>query len=469
MKNLNNYNHVFPEMEISNIEMDSRKIKDNGLFICIKGFTVDGHDFVSSAVKNGATVILAEREVESFGAKLIVVEDTTVEMALLAKWFYDDPVSKLKLIGVTGTNGKTTTTNILKHILGDEAGYIGTNGYSYHGNVFETKNTTPDSLTLYKIFDEFVQNDIKYVAMEVSSIALDLKRLFSVEFDVGVFSNLTHDHLDFHHTMENYLKSKAQLFSMLKEDGFGVINKDDSYFEQLNGLIECKHYTYSLETESDFKIKNINLKKDYSSFELNDIVYRYPMLGRFNMYNVLSALVTALNLGLDIETIQSRLLNLPVVDGRMEVVHSNDFTVIVDYAHTPDGLIKILEFANDVKKEKVHVLIGCPGNRDKEKRPVMAKIACDYATDVILTTDDPHSEDPIEILNEMEQGVLGYTNYEVIVDRTSAIHKIISNASKDDIVLIAGRGHQRWQYWDSGDIELDDRVVALEYILKTEQ
>ncbi len=466
MKNLKNYNDTFPNLEISNIEMDSRKLKDNGVFVCIIGFTVDGHDFVESAVKNGATVIVAEKEVNSFGAELIIVEDTTKELATLAKWFYDDPVSKLTVIGVTGTNGKTTTTNIMKHLLGDDAGYIGTNGYSYHGNTFETKNTTPDSLTLYRIFKEFVDANVKYVAMEVSSIALDLERLYSVKFDVAVFSNLTHDHLDFHGTMDNYLRSKSKLFNMLKDDGFGVINADDSYFEALIELIGCLAYTYSIDNPSQYQALDVELKSNRSSFTLNQVKYDYPMLGRFNMYNVLSAIVTCLKLGIESTTIQSRLETLPVIDGRMEVVYDQEYTVIVDYAHTPDGLKNILEFANTVDANHVRVLIGCPGNRDKEKRPVMAKIACDYASHAVLTTDDPHSEDPTDILNQMVDGVEGRHNYEAILDRVEAIHKIIDEAKEGDIVLIAGRGHQHLQYWDSGDIELDDRVVAKEYIKK---
>ena len=472
--NIKSLFNVEQDFEVTGIATDNRQVKPGDLFVCIKGYTVDGHRFAKSAEEAGAVAIVCEYELENIAIPQIIVKDTSVELPRLAHLMFNKPTEKLNLFGLTGTNGKTTTAYILEHLLtGFEGhvGYIGTNGIRYANHYIEPKNTTPEPLSLQRIFHEMVEEGVKQVAIEVSSHALELHRVDYCQFKVALFTNLTPEHLDFHPTMDDYFEAKYKLFEMLTPDGHGIVNLDDEYGEKLvNRLKESQTavYTYGIESDADFKAEDIHMTSFGTSFKLTcpEGIYEVqtPLLGRFNVYNALGAMASAYSASMPMEQIIALIKTLSPVDGRMEIINEGqDFTVIVDYAHTPDGVEKVLEFVTGIKQNGVKVVIGCPGDRDRTKRPVIAKLSVDYADDVIFTTDDPHSEDPVDILNEMVSGIKPM-NYEVIVDRIEAIETAINKAQKNDIVLIAGRGHEQIQYWKSGNIRLDDREVAKEVL-----
>lgn len=467
---------VLHDVEVTGIATDNRQVKPGDLFVCIKGYTVDGHRFAKSAEEAGAVAIVCEYHIDDVTIPQIIVENTGVELPRLAHLMFNKPTEKLNLFGLTGTNGKTTTAYILEHLLtGFEGhvGYIGTNGIRYANHYIEPKNTTPEPLSLQRIFHEMVEEGVQQVAIEVSSHALELHRVDYCQFKVALFTNLTPEHLDFHPTMDDYFEAKYKLFEMLTADGYGIVNVDDEYGQKLvNRLKENRTavYTYGVESNADFKAEDIQMTSFGTSFKLTcpEGVFEVqtPLLGMFNVYNALGAMASAYSASMPLAQIIALMKTLSPVDGRMEIINEGqDFTVIVDYAHTPDGVEKVLEFVTGIKQNGVKVVIGCPGDRDRTKRPVIAKLSVDYADDVIFTTDDPHSEDPVEILNEMVSGIKPM-NYEVIVDRIEAIEAAINKAQKNDIVLIAGRGHEQIQYWKSGNIYLDDREVAKEVLRK---
>ena len=464
------------DLEVTGIATDNRRVQPGDLFVCIKGYTVDGHAFAKQAQEAGAVAIVCEHLIEGIEIPQIIVEDTKVELPRLAHLIFNKPTEKLQLFGLTGTNGKTTTAYILEHLLGGfegHVGYIGTNGIRYNDVFIEPKNTTPDPLSLQQTFQNMVAAGVKNVAIEVSSHALELHRVDYCRFKVALFTNLTPEHLDFHPTMDEYFEAKYKLFTMLTSDGYAIVNVDDEYGVRLVERVKANHsrvYTYAIEAEADFKAMDVTMTTSGTTFTLKSPVGEYevktPLLGTFNVHNALGAMASAYAAGMPMEQIVDLMTKLSPVDGRMEIINEGqDFTVIVDYAHTPDGVEKVLEFVNDIKQNSVKVVIGCPGDRDRTKRPVIAKLSVDYADDVIFTTDDPHSEDPEDILNEMTQG-MSESHYEVIVDRIKAIEAAINKAQKNDIVLIAGRGHEKVQYWKSGNIELDDREVAKEILRK---
>ena len=464
------------DLNVTGIATDNRRVQPGDLFVCIKGYTADGHSFAKQAEEAGAVAIVCEHTIENIGIPQIIVADTKVELPRLAHLIFNKPTEKLNLFGLTGTNGKTTTAYILEHLLGGfegHVGYIGTNGIRYNDVFIEPKNTTPEPLSLQQMFNQMVDAGVKNVAIEVSSHALELHRVDYCRFKVALFTNLTPEHLDFHPTMDEYFEAKYKLFTMLTPDGYAIVNLDDEYGVRLVNRIRAVHqrvYTYGIDTDADFKAMNVTMTTSGTAFTLKSPVGEYevktPLLGTFNVHNALGAMASAYAAGMPMEQIVNLIAKLSPVDGRMEIINEGqDFTVIVDYAHTPDGVEKVLEFVNDIKQNSVKVVIGCPGDRDRTKRPVIAKLSVDYADDVIFTTDDPHSEDPEDILNEMTQG-MEESHYEVIVDRIKAIEAAINKAQKNDIVLIAGRGHEKVQYWKSGNIELDDREVAKEILRK---
>ena len=464
------------DLNVTGIATDNRRVQPGDLFVCIKGYTADGHSFAKQAEEAGAVAIVCEHTIENIGIPQIIVADTKVELPRLAHLIFNKPTEKLNLFGLTGTNGKTTTAYILEHLLGGfegHVGYIGTNGIRYNDVFIEPKNTTPEPLSLQQTFNQMVDEGVKNVAIEVSSHALELHRVDYCRFKVALFTNLTPEHLDFHPTMDEYFEAKYKLFTMLTPDGYAIVNLDDEYGVRLVNRIRAVHqrvYTYGIDTDADFKAMNVTMTTSGTAFTLKSPVGEYevktPLLGTFNVHNALGAMASAYAAGMPMEQIVNLIAKLSPVDGRMEIINEGqDFTVIVDYAHTPDGVEKVLEFVNDIKQNSVKVVIGCPGDRDRTKRPVIAKLSVDYADDVIFTTDDPHSEDPEDILNEMTQG-MEESHYEVIVDRIKAIEAAINKAQKNDIVLIAGRGHEKVQYWKSGNIELDDREVAKEILRK---
>ncbi|MBT2654269.1 UDP-N-acetylmuramoyl-L-alanyl-D-glutamate--2,6-diaminopimelate ligase [Bacillus sp. ISL-18] len=479
-KLLENLHAIFPyngeNPEITSIENDNRKVQKGSLFICIKGYTVDGHDFAESAVKNGAAAVLAERPLE-LDVPVVLVNDTTRAMAVLADAFYGQPTKSLYLIGITGTNGKTTTSHLIEKIFADagkKTGLIGTMYTKIADQIIETKNTTPESLTLQKTFNQMVDAGVNTAVMEVSSHALDLGRVHGCEYNVAVFTNLTQDHLDYHQTMEEYKRAKSLLFAQLgntfdlNKPKYAVLNADDEASEMYSRSTAAHVVTYGIEQKADLKAKNIQMTPKGTVFDLEIMGITYPirmqLIGKFSVYNVLASIAAALVSGLGMEQIIHSIESVEGVAGRVELVNAGqDFTVIVDYAHTPDSLENVLKTIQQFAEKKIFVIVGCGGDRDRTKRPLMAQIACHLATDVILTSDNPRSEDPLEILKDMEAGVKGET-YQVIPDRRKAIYTAVSQASAGDIILIAGKGHETYQIIGKEVHDFDDRLVAREAI-----
>jgi UDP-N-acetylmuramoyl-L-alanyl-D-glutamate--2,6-diaminopimelate ligase len=458
--------------EITSLENDNRMVQDGSLFICIKGYTVDGHDFAGAAVKNGAKAILAERPL-ALDVPVIRVKDTTRAMAVLADAFYEQPTKKLHLIGITGTNGKTTTSHLLEKIFADAAkktGLIGTMYTKIADKTIETKNTTPEALTLQKTFQSMVEAGVDIAVMEVSSHALDLGRVHGCDFDVAVFTNLTQDHLDYHKTMEEYLRAKGLLFAQLgntfdhHKPKYAVLNADDPATEIYRRSTAAHIVTYGIDYVADIQAKNIHMSAVGTIFDVvvDNVFYPVQMqfIGKFSVYNALASIAASLVSGIAINEIIHSIEGIEGVAGRFELVNAGqDFTVIVDYAHTPDSLENVLKTIQHFAKKKVFVIVGCGGDRDRTKRPLMAQIACRWATDIILTSDNPRSEDPLAILKEMESGVLGLA-YQVIPDRKVAISTAVMQASAGDVILIAGKGHETYQIIGSVVHNFDDRLVA---------
>jgi UDP-N-acetylmuramoyl-L-alanyl-D-glutamate--2,6-diaminopimelate ligase len=464
------------DLEITSIENDNRKVQNGSLFICIKGYTVDGHDFAEAAVKNGAAAILAERPI-ALDVPVILVKDTTRAMAVLADTFYGQPTKKLHLIGITGTNGKTTTSHLIEKIMvdaGQRTGLIGTMYTKIAEETIETKNTTPESLTLQKTFQQMVDRGVETAVMEVSSHALDLGRVHGCDYDVAVFTNLTQDHLDYHKTMDEYKRAKSLLFAQLgntfnhQHPKFAVLNADDQASEMYSRATAAHIVTYGIDMRADIQAKDIQMTSSGTRFNLIIETEIYPvqmqLIGKFSVYNVLASIAASLVSGIEINQIIKSIESVEGVSGRFELVNAGqDFTVIVDYAHTPDSLENVLKTIQHIAKKKVFVIVGCGGDRDRTKRPLMAQIACQWATDPILTSDNPRSEDPLAILKEMEAGVKG-EKYKIIPDRKEAINTAIQQASKDDVVLIAGKGHETYQIIGNIVHDFDDRLVAREAI-----
>ncbi|MBT2735438.1 UDP-N-acetylmuramoyl-L-alanyl-D-glutamate--2,6-diaminopimelate ligase [Bacillus sp. ISL-7] len=464
------------DLEITSIENDNRKVQKGSLFICIKGYTVDGHDFAESAVKNGAAAILAERPL-SLGVPVILVKDTTRAMAVLADTLYGQPTKKLHLIGITGTNGKTTTSHLIEKIMvdaGQKTGLIGTMYTKIAEKTIETKNTTPESLTLQKTFQQMVEAGVNTAVMEVSSHALDLGRVHGCDYDVAVFTNLTQDHLDYHKTMDEYKRAKSLLFAQLgntfdhHKPKFAVLNADDPASDMYSRSTAAHVITYGIDNKADIQAKNIQMTSAGTHFNLFVETEQFPiqmqLIGRFSVYNVLASIAASLVSGVEINEIIKSIESVEGVSGRFELVNAGqDFTVIVDYAHTPDSLENVLKTVQHFAKKRIFVIVGCGGDRDRTKRPLMAQIACQLATDPILTSDNPRSEDPLAILKEMESGVEG-EKYKIIPDRKEAIHTAIQQATTGDVILIAGKGHETYQIIGNVVHDFDDRLVAREAI-----
>jgi len=471
LKDLILNNTDFAELEISGVTCDSRAVKDGFIFVCIVGAKVDGHSFAQKAAENGAAVIIAERDT---GLKnQIIVEDSHAAYSeICANWF-SRPADNLKLIGVTGTNGKTSVTYMIKKILeaaGEKVGLVGTIQNMICDKVIETENTTPDAYALNELFAEMVKSGCSYAVMEVSSHALEQCRVYNLNFEAAIFTNLTQDHLDYHITMENYLNAKKKLFKMCK---VAIINSDDEYSSQIADGLECKVVTYSAGNNSTYCAKDIRYKPtsvDYKFVNGTNITHiKVNTGGKFTVYNSLAAVCCAFELGLDLESSVGALRELEGVKGRAEVVPGiTDYTVIIDYAHTPDGLKNILSTFKECEHNRLTVLFGCGGDRDKTKRPIMGSIAARYADFVIVTSDNPRTENPSEIIKDILVGMDGSpTPYKVIENRIDAIKYAIETAQRDDIIVLAGKGHETYQILSTGKIHLDEREVIAEVLNQT--
>ncbi len=472
LKDLLIVNGEFADIEIKGITADSRQVQEGFAYICIVGAVNDGHNFALCAKDKGAAVIIAEKNTGS-GIDLIV-EDTHAAYAVMSANWFNNPAKELKLIGVTGTNGKTSVTYMLKNIFeanSQKVGLIGTIQNMIGDQIVPTERTTPNCYELNSLFRHMVDEGCTAAVMEVSSHALDQKRVYGIDFEVCVFTNLTQDHLDYHITMENYLEAKKKLFSMCKT---AVVNSDDIWCEKLINGLECNVIKVSAERNADFTAKNIDYRADGVNFLLDGKVgmeFSMSTGGKFTVYNTMSAAVSALELGISPEIIQSALNAGDGIKGRAEVVKNPfDFTVIIDYAHTPDGLENILNTFNELKKGRLIVLFGCGGDRDKTKRPIMGEIAAIKSDYVIVTSDNPRSEEPLKIIEDIVEGVKKHnTEYKIIENRIEAIKFAVKNAKKDDIIILAGKGHETYQILKDKTIHLDEREVVNEALIERQE
>ena len=466
--------------EITGIEHDSRKVKDGTLFVCIPGVHVDGHAFIPQALKAGAKAVLTTREDVEVPAGIAVLRVPELQQALdtIVPYFYDYPAKKMRVIGITGTNGKTTTSYITRAILrnaGYKVGLIGTIQIMIEDEVYPIHNTTPDVVELQKTLAMMHDKGMDYVVMEVSSHALDQERVAGIEFDTAVFTNLTQDHLDYHKTMENYKLAKAKLFDKVCQPGVkkgktAVVNIDDAAGQTMLEHAKCEHITYAIDNEqASLRATDVNVLASGAKFTLNEASFgKMPLdlhiTGIFNVYNVMSAVGAALAEHVDAAVIAKTLADFTAVPGRFELVRAGqDFSIIVDYAHTPDGVENVLETARKIAKKRIIAVFGCGGDRDNTKRPIMGRIAGKLADIVIATSDNPRTENPQQILDQVEAGVeetIGNKHHEKIIDRREAICRAIELAEKDDIVAILGKGHENYQILKDKTIHFDDKEEA---------
>lgn len=459
------------EKDIVEIGYDSREIKENNLFIAIKGFETDGHQYISQAVRNGASAVIIENEITEYlpGIVYIKVKNSRRVMAEVAKNFFDNPLSDINLVGITGTNGKTTTAYLLYNILKEYAGraaLFGTIQNIIGGEEVDSSRTTPESLDLYRYFSRMKDKGIKYGVMEVSSHALDLYRVYGMDFAAAIFTNISPEHLNYHKSLENYREVKSRLFSNLNSQQYAIINSDDPNAEYIQKKSNGQNFCYSLNSKSadlytsEYQLNQKGMK--YKSEGRVSSVFELNLGGIFNIYNSLASILTADLLGIEKEISQKALTEINSVPGRFEIINAGqDFQVVVDYAHTPDGMKNILETAAAMEKNRLIILFGCGGDRDRSKRSEMARLAENYADYTIVSNDNPRSEDPEIIFSEIKNGFSeGFSDYEIIPDRKKAIRKAIMMAEKDDLVMLLGRGHEKYQVIKDKKIELDDRQVA---------
>ncbi len=460
--------------DITNIEMDSRKVKQNGCFVAIKGLTVDGHNYFDKAYENGARFFIVERDVKvSYDDVTVVkVKESRKALAVVAKCLYENVDEDLKLIGVTGTNGKTSTTFFISHILNyarRKTLSIGTLGVKVGKDDIDlpiAASTTPEFTQLFDIFTYAKNNGIKKVAMEVSSHSLELDKVYGLNFEVGIFTNLTQDHLDFHNTMDNYLKAKSMLF---KQSKVSIINIDDTYADEIIKAATGKVLTYGIDKPCDYQAKNLVLGDAFVEFDLtvSDVTehFKVNVPGRFTVYNLLGTIGAVLNATeLTLREISKALTVCAGVPGRVQTINSKKgFSVIVDYAHTPDALEKVIETVRETTTGKIITVFGCGGDRDSTKRPIMGKIATQLSDFTMLTSDNPRFENPQDILADIEKGVVG-ENYEMIEDRRSAIKAAIKLANTGDKIIIAGKGHEDYQIIGDTKTHFDDYEITLEIL-----
>ncbi|MDK0897297.1 UDP-N-acetylmuramoyl-L-alanyl-D-glutamate--2,6-diaminopimelate ligase [Clostridium perfringens] len=462
------------ESKVQNIRYDNRKIEQGDAFVCIKGFKVDGHSFVIDAVKKGAKVLIVQDDVSvQEDITIIKVRDTRKALAIMSSNYFGNPKDKLKIIGITGTNGKTTSAFIIKSILekaGFMTGLIGTIA-NYIGNKkVDAVRTTPESYELHELFKNMVDAGVEYCVMEVSSHSLELDRVYGIQFEEGIFTNLTRDHLDFHKTFENYYNAKFKLF---ERSNHSIINLDDPYGANIVKDIEerglkTKVSTFSIEKESDFKAFEIKSHSNGSEFKVNlesieEFSINIP--GEYNIYNSLGCIICAYNLNIPMDKIKEGLSDV-VIPGRCELVAKEKnlpYSIIIDYAHTPDGLENILSTVKAFTKNRMISVFGCGGDRDKVKRPQMGKIGCELSDIAIITSDNPRSEEPMDIINDIVKP-LNYDNFVIEVNRKEAIRKAMNMALEGDVIVIAGKGHETYQILKDETIHFDEREVVYDIL-----
>jgi len=464
-------------LEIRGITEDSRRVQPGCLFAAVAGSNLDGHRFIGDALRRGAVAILSEGEaVSNTDVTWIQVNDSRLAFSKAAANFYAHPSSKMTVVGITGTNGKTTVSYLVKNILeasGRPCGIIGTVEYCYQGQTVAAVRTTPDAQTLQELLRKMRDGGTEAVAMEVSSHSLDQRRVDGVDFDVGIFTNLTQDHLDYHRTMEQYLEAKQRLFTRLlsgESGAIGVINVDDDAGCDIVGKVNFRCLTYGINNAADVKAEKLELYRDKSLFTVSfanaQLRIKAQLLGRHNVYNCLAAIACGFGLGIDPKIIKSAVEDVTCIPGRMERIdNSRGLHVFVDYAHTDDALSNVLKTLREITNRKIFVVFGCGGDRDHDKRPKMGRVASQMADFSIVTSDNPRSEDPEAIVAEVVRGFNGEAeNYLVEIDRREAIRQAIDKAEPGDTVLIAGKGHENYQIFADRTIHFDDREVVEEIL-----
>ncbi len=467
-KNILTLRSEWESIPVKGIAYDSRSVRPGDLFVAVPGMHHDGAAYAAEAVQKGAVVVVSQKPL-TLSVPILLAEDSRKTMAFFANRFYGDLTRKLSVVGITGTNGKTTTAFFIESIFqeaGLNPGLMGTVLYRWKNHSMPAPRTTPESVDMHRLMHDMVRDGVQSVVMEVSSHALALDRVLGMVFRAAVFSNLTQDHLDFHGTLEAYGRSKAKLFGMVAPDGVAVINADDPYGDWMRQRTKARISTYGMRNPScDYRIRDVLHLEEGTRFVLNhgknSIAVSIRLWGQFNVMNATAAAVCGLELGLDAETVQRGIGRIAQVPGRMEgIVSSLGFRIIVDYAHTPDALENVLKTVQTFTQGKVVAVFGCGGDRDRGKRPLMGGIAARLADRVIVTSDNPRSEDPDEIVRQILSGMKGFRNVETILDRSLAIRTALGEGKEGDTIVIAGKGHETYQEIRGNRLPFDDRLVV---------
>lgn len=462
-------------IEVKGISFDSRNVEKGFLFIAIKGTNVDGHEYINAALEKGAESILCEKIPDKISDNVtyITTQNSSKALGIVASNFYGNPSGKLKLVGITGTNGKTTTVTLLYRLfrqLGYKAGLLSTVRNYVDDEEYETNHTTPDSIYINNLLKQMVDKGCSYAFMEVSSHSVVQERISGLQFAGGIFSNITHDHLDYHITFDEYIRAKKQFFDQLPADAFALFNADDKNGKVMVQNTKAKIHSYAVKSLADFHAKIIESHFEGMLLNIDNTELWVKLIGEFNAYNILAVYSAAILLGEPKNEVLKIISNLSTVDGRFEYIRSNDgITAIVDYAHTPDAILNVLTTINQIRKgtEKIITVVGAGGNRDKTKRPKMAKVAVENSDKVILTSDNPRFEEPNDILKDMEQGIEEpfRKKYIVISDRKEAIKTACMMASAGDIILVAGKGHEPYQEIKGVKYHFNDKEILSEQFM----
>ena len=456
--------------QISGISYDSRKTRPGDLFVAVKGFESDGHRFISKAFESGAAAVLCEDPPED-GTPYVRVGSSRRALAIASRNLFGDPASEMKMIGITGTSGKTTSSYLIKQLLekklGAKVGLVGTNGNMIGDEILHTEHTTPESYELQKLFRAMADAGCSHVVMEVSSHSLVLDRVAALHFDTALYTNLSQDHLDFHNTMQEYAAAKKKLFSMCD---VACVNADDAWADYMTQGEECAVLRYSVEGKGELRAENVTLSAEGASFDAvfgeERLPASVPIPGLFSVHNALGAIAVGLSLGITLEDCTDAMKTAKGVKGRLELVPTDgDYSIIIDYSHKPDALENVLKTLRPVTRGRLIVLFGCGGDRDRLKRPVMGRIAAENADICIVTSDNPRTEDPETIIDEIMQGTAGGSARVIrICDRVGAIRTAIDNAQRGDVILLAGKGHEDYQVIGHEKHHMDEREIVAEYL-----
>ena len=463
------------DIEITGITNDSRKVRPGYLYVAIKGYKADGHNFIKKSIECGAQAIVSE-ERSSLDTNIpqIIVRDTRKALSSLSCCFYNNPSQKINLVGVTGTNGKTTTTFLTKSVIekaGYETGLIGTINYQIGKKVITAKETTPESVELQRLLSEMVAAKMKFAVMEVSSHSAIQHRIENIDFKTAVFTNITTEHMDYHKTFPNYMNAKAELFKNLRKDSFAVLNADDEFSEYFADRTNAKIIWYGIKNDADIKAEIYKESTSDVMIKLScfgrEVDMKIPFVGLHNVYNALASVASAISLGFELDTIKSGIETASTVPGRLENVPCDrNFKVVIDYAHTPHALETVLHALKNLIKGRLLLVFGCGGDRDKEKRPQMGIIADEKSDIFWLTNDNPRSEDPLAIIDDIKAGITSGQSFHIQTNRYKAIEEALSEAKDDDLIIIAGKGHEKYQIIKDTIVPFDDREVVKNILSK---